>query len=75
MRPAKDMKKTVNGVEYLTMAGAAERLNVSEWTVRREVSRKALRVFRHPAALLFLPEWLDEWVESRTGSVRKARTC
>lgn len=75
MKGTKETTKTVNGTSYLTIAGAAERLNVSEWTVRREVSRKALRVFRHPAALLFLPEWLDEWVESRTGSVRKARTC
>ncbi len=42
---------------------AAKSLGVSVHHVRREMYRNNIRYFRHAKKILFLPEWLDEWVE------------
>lgn len=61
----------VNNKLYYGVAGAAAALGISAHTLRREISRKNIRNLRHSCRILFLPEWLDEWVDRNT--VKPAR--
>lgn len=53
----------INNRQYMGIDEAAKSLGVSVHHIRREMYRNNIRYFRHAKKILFLPEWLDEWVE------------
>lgn len=63
----------VNNELYYTITEAALVLGISEKTLRREMNRRKIQIFPHPSkGYLFLPVWLDEWIQSRIIKPRKS---
>jgi hypothetical protein len=60
----------INNREYYNVPECAKALGLSDHTLRREIYRKNIRFLRHSRGIFILPEWADEWVESRTVSPR-----
>lgn len=61
----------INGKTFYTKFGAAERLKMSEASLKREANAKRITSMKHTSGLVFLPEWLDEWLEKRMSYAKK----
>lgn len=61
----------INGQTYYTKFGAAERLKMSEASLKREANSRRISSMKHTTGLVFLQEWLDEWIEKRRTYARK----
>jgi len=61
----------INGQTYYTKFGAAERLNISEASLKREANSRRISSLKHTTGLVFLQEWLDEWLEKRLTYAKK----
>lgn len=64
MKNPKAKTYDLNGVEYLTITGMAEKLRCNPQTIQRKVAQKKIRFMRYLNKLLFKPEWGDEFLES-----------
>lgn len=53
----------INGKLYFNLKGAAAAARRSVTTIRREMSRKRIRYLDYGRDKLFLPEWIDEYIE------------
>lgn len=59
---------------YFPISDAATYINASEHSLRREVYMRKVKYMDHTQGLMFLPEWLDKWLEDRTKEpIRKKR--
>lgn len=58
---------------YYPIEDAAEYINTSIHTLRRETYVKNIRYLNHPRGLMFLPEWLDEWILRKTMEPKKQK--
>lgn len=61
----------VNNKLYYSFAEAAECLNMSQASLRRECDRKNIRYMNHVTGKIFAQEWLDEYCERKTIAPRK----
>lgn len=64
MKNPKEKTYDLNGVEYLTITGVAEKLRCNPQTIQRKVAQLKIRFMRHANRLLFRPEWVDEYLNS-----------
>lgn len=59
---------------YFPIADAARYVNASVHSLRREVYNRNVRYLDHVKGLMFLPEWLDEWLRNRTKEPIRKKT-
>lgn len=64
MKNPKEKTYDLNGVEYLTITGVAEKLRCNPQTIQRKVAQQKITFMRHANRLLFRPEWVDKYLES-----------
>lgn len=56
----------INNKLYYSFEQAAKILKISVSTLRREINKKNIRYLPHNHyGNVFLPEWLDEWLEHK----------
>lgn len=56
---------------YYPIDDASVVAGVKTHTMRRLTYVREIRFLDHPKGLLFLPEWIDEWLEHRTKEPKK----
>lgn len=61
----------VNNKLYFNFKEAAECLNYSDSTLRRECDRGNIRYMNHPKGKIFAQEWINEYLERKTVAPRK----
>lgn len=61
----------INGKTFYTKFGAAERLKMSEATLKRESNAKRITSMKHSSGLVYLPEWIDEYLEKKISYAKK----
>lgn len=59
---------------YFPIGDAATYVNASVHSLRREVYQRNVKYLDHVKGLMFLPEWLDEWLRNRTKEPIKRKT-
>jgi excisionase family DNA binding protein len=52
--------------QLLTIKQVAEKLQVSEITIRRWLSNGTIAAIKLPQGIRFRPEWLENWLDKRT---------
>lgn len=52
--------------QLLTIKQVAEKLQVSEITVRRWLSERTITAIKLPQGIRFREEWLENWLNNRT---------
>lgn len=64
MKNPKSKTYSLNGVEYSTITGMAEKLDCSEQTIQRKVAQLKISHFYHKNRLLFPPDAADEYIKN-----------
>lgn len=73
MNQENEIKPTIpiGGLLYFPIDDAAAYLKMSVHSLRRETYGRKVRYLNHVKGLMFLPEWLDEWLRNRIVEPRK----
>lgn len=70
MKNAKEKTYTMNGEEFLTVTGMAEKIGCNPMTIQRKVAQKKIRHIRVLNRLLFRPEFADEFINNQVVAPR-----
>lgn len=65
MKNPKEKTYTLNGEEFLTITGIAEKIGCNPMTIQRKVAQHKIRYIRIMRRLLFRPEFADEFIENQ----------